>query len=57
MPHPLTPSAPQLQPPLLGHGLPAVGPGRLGEQVGHGSGLFGRECFERLDLASGGGER
>lgn len=56
MPDALTVPAPQLQPPLLGNGLPAIGPGGLTEKGEDGVGLLGGERVESLDLAPGGGE-
>lgn len=54
--HAHTVSAPESEPPLLGDRLPAVGAGRLAEQVEDGFGLRGVERVEGLNLASGGGE-
>lgn len=48
--------APELEPPLLGDRLPAVGPGRLAEEGQDGVGLLGGERVEGLDRTAGGGE-
>ena len=56
MPDALAVPAPQLQLPLLGHGLTAVGLGRLAEERENGVGLLRGERVEGLDLAPGGGE-
>lgn len=47
-------AAPQLEPPLLGHGLLSVRPGGLGEQREDLLGLGVGQLVEGLDLTSGG---
>ncbi|GHE57542.1 hypothetical protein GCM10018785_28400 [Streptomyces longispororuber] len=54
MPYAVPGPAPQLQPPLLGHGLLPVGTGGLQEKPEHGVRLLGRERVVGVDLTKGG---